>query len=335
MAIRNEDEYIFADAFIGCHVTSLMNRQDLIRLINCPDFTSSESLLREFGYGESKEVIEGDVEAFIRREQNKLFDVIFSNLTGREEMAPYIYPFDYHNIKVCIKSELLGITPDETYLISTGDINWMQMVAMIRDRNYEKMRPAMRDAVEEALDVYSRGGDPQEIDIILDKACYKDMADSVAESGSQFLVDYISMDIDTLNLKAFARLRNMEKPWSFFKKVFLKGGSLTEEFLVSVYEESYTQIADKLVSQDLKKALVDGGRDIDEKGDFVLYEKLLDNALMEVNRKAKFYSIGIEPIAGYWSAKEVELDNVRIILNGKLNGTDPDDIEELLRETYV
>lgn len=335
MAARNEDEYIFADAYIGCYVTSLMKWQDLMRLVSCPDLVSSESMLREFGYGESKEVLEGDVEAFIRREQGRLFDMIFKNLTGREEMAPYLYPFDYHNIKVCVKSELLGITPDDNYLISTGDIDWMKMVAMIRDRNFGTMRPVMRDAVSEAFDLYSRGGDPQEIDIILDRACYKDMADAAAASESRFLMDFIAMKVDTLNLKTFARLRSIERPWSFFKKVFIPGGTITEDFFVTVYEESYAQIADKLVSPGLKNALIEGGRDLEETGDFILFEKLLDDALMDENKKAAFVSVGIEPIAGYWFGKEAELDNVRIILNGKLTGSDAESITRLLRKPYV
>ena len=44
--------------------------------------------------------------------------------------------------------------------------------------------------------------------------------------------------------------------------------------------------------------------------------------LMDENKKAKDYLIGIEPVAGYWYAKEQEIDNVRIILNGILIGKD-------------
>ncbi|MEA4921909.1 MAG: V-type ATPase subunit [Eubacteriaceae bacterium] len=335
MAVRNEDEYVFADAYTGCYASRLMKWQDLIRMVNCPDLSSAVSVLQEFGYGESKELADGDVEAFIRREQTKLFEMIFKNLTGREEMAPYLFPFDYHNIKVCLKSELLGITPDDNYLISTGDIDWMEMVAMIRERNYDRMRLVMRDAVTEALDMYGRGGDPQEIDLILDKACYKDMADSVRETESEFLTDFMEMKIDTLNLKSFARLRIIDRPWSFFKKIFIEGGSLREDFFLGCYEESFSQIAERMIDGGLKKALAEGGRELDEDGDFILYEKLLDDALMEHNKKAFFVTTGIEPIAGFWYGKEGELDNVRMILHGKLTGSSAEDVTRLLRIPYV
>lgn len=105
MARRNESEYIFADAYICSYMKDLMTKSDLIRLANCPDFDSAESLLRDFGYGESPEVRMLNVEAFIRREQTKLFQMIYNTLPERAELALYLYPYDYHNVKVCLKSE--------------------------------------------------------------------------------------------------------------------------------------------------------------------------------------------------------------------------------------
>ena len=71
------------------------------------------------------------MEAFIRREQNKHFNLIYDTLPDRKELALCLFPYDYHNVKVCLKSEFLGITPDDTYLVSTGDIDWMKVVAMV------------------------------------------------------------------------------------------------------------------------------------------------------------------------------------------------------------
>ena len=335
MAKRKENDYIFADAFIGCYVRNLMKRQDLMRLANCTDFDAAEALLQEFGYGESPEVKEGDVEAFIRREQNKLFDMIYNTLPERKELALYLYPYDYHNVKVCLKSELLGITPDDTFLMSTGDIEWNKMMAMIRDRNYMFMPVNMKHAIEEAMDLYSRGHDPQMIDIIMDKACYRDMLRATEESGEEFLIGIVKLQIDLLNLKAFVRLREIGKAWSFFQTVYLDGGNIQEQFYIQSWEEPYSQVADKLIPYGLKDMMAEGGRMIKEEGDFTLFEKMLEDALMEYNKKAKYLSFGIVPIAGYWLAKEVEIDNLRIVLTGILVGASPEETGERLREPYV
>lgn len=84
MIERNPDEYLFADAFIGCQQAKLMNWQDLVRLANLGDFDAAQTALLEFGYGDPTETKqEGDVEEFIRREQAWLYEMIFRNMTGR------------------------------------------------------------------------------------------------------------------------------------------------------------------------------------------------------------------------------------------------------------
>ena len=335
MAKLKEEAYTFADAYIGSFVKNLMSMQDLMRIASARDLDAAESILQEFGYGEAKELHDGDVEAFIRREQNKLFDLIYGTLPERKELALYLFPYDYHNVKVCLKSEFMGTTPNDTYLVSTGDIDWMKLVAMVRDRNYMFMSSHMREAIMEAADLFARGGDPQEIDIIMDRACYRDMIEAAEENGEEFIIGMVKLQIDLINMKTFVRLREMNKPWTFFQKVFLEGGNIQEQFFISGYEEPYGQLADKLEAYGLKTVMAEGGRELNETGRFSLFEKLCDNALMAYNKKAKYGSFGIVPIAGYWYAKEMEIDNLRIILTGLLAGSTPQQIGERLRETYV
>jgi len=94
-------------------------------------------------------------------------------------------------------------------------------------------------------------------------------------------------------------------------------------------------VADKLVPYGLSQAMAEGGRVISETGEFALFEKLCDNRMMEFNKRAKYETFGIVPIAGYWYAKEVEIDNLRIILTGILIGSSPEQISEKLRDPYV
>lgn len=335
MATLKIDEYTFAAAYIGSHVSKLMTWPDLLRLASCKDLPACENVLQEFGYGEAKELYDDDIEYFIRREQNKLFDLVYDTLPKRDELALCLYPFDYHNVKVCLKSEFLGIAPTEDYLVSTGHIEWKKLVSMVRDRNLDFMTSNMKHAILEATDLFSRGGDPQMIDIIMDRACYKDMSEKADEIGDEFLKGLVSRIIDTLNLKTFVRLRQMKKPWSFFQQVYLEGGQISEQLFINSYEEDYAQLADKLAPYGLKTVVAEGGRELKETGNFATFEKLCDNYLMEYNKRAKYESFGLEPIVGYWYAKEMEIDNIRLILTGILIGSDPEKIIERLREPYV
>lgn len=334
MTIRTEDEFIFADAYTGCHAARMMKWNDLVRMAGCRDLASLDTLLRDFDYPDSKDIVNGDVELFIRKTQRYLYDQIFTGLPGREDLVVFLYPFDYHNIKVCLKCEFQGKPPDENQLISTGEIDWKVMVAMIRDRNYSRMRPLMQKATAEAIDTFGKTGDPQEIDLILDRACYQDIAKKAEETESAYILELVSAQVDIFNLKNLARAKILNRSWSFFKKIMLPAGSIPERFFLSNYEDSLPQIGDKLPDPNMKEALVEGGQHLEETGDFTLLEKKLHNALMAVTRKAENYTSGIEPVAGYWYAKELEIDNVRIIMNGIVIGLEPEEITDMLRDPW-
>ena len=335
MARRDSSDYTFAAAYIGTYVKKLMSEGDYDRLANAKDLVQAESILQEFGYGEAKELKDGDIEYFIRREQNKLFDLIYNTIPERKELAHYLFPYDYHNVKVCLKSEILGITPSDTYLMSTGDLEWQRVVAMIKERSYEFMPREMKEAVAEATEQYGKSHDPQVIDIIMDKACYKAMLRRATRTGEDFLINIIKKQIDALNLKMFIRLREMGRQVDFFKKVYLDGGNIAEGLFISSYDEPYNQFAERLIPYGFKTAVLDGTNSLRDTGSFNLLEKLLEDTVMEENKKAKYESFGIVPIAGFWHAKEVEIDNLRIVLNGLQIGIKPEETLERLRMPYV
>ena len=334
MAKRKTDEYTFADAYIGSCARRLMKRQDLMRLAACRDVESAEVIMREYGYGEAKEH-EHDIEAFIRREQSRLFNLIYDTIPDRRELAMYLFPYDYHNVKVALKSEFLGVTPSEDFLVSTGDTDWKKLVSMVRDRNYTFMTSHMKEAVEEATDLFSRGGDPQEIDLIMDKACYRDMLEAAEENGEEFIIGMVKVLIDAANMKTYARFRKFDRPWSFFQKVFLEGGNISGDFFINHYDEPYDQLAEKLAPYGFRETMSEGGKELRETGNFTVFERLADDVVMKYNKEAKYVSFGIVPIAGYGYAKEIEIDNLRIILTGISMGASADEIGERIREPYV
>ena len=64
-------------------------------------------------------------------------------------------------------------------------------------------------------------------------------------------------------------------------------------------------------------------------------EKLCDNLKVRYAKGAQFITAGIEPIAAFYVAKEMELKNLRMVLTGKLVGIPEETLKERLREAYV
>ncbi len=335
MSKNREDSYIFCAALIRASEKTLLPQAELMRAAEAPDFGSAMAVLSEYGYGDGK--VPERPRDFVRllvEEEKRTYDFVFSAVPEKKEIELFRYPKDYHNAKASLKSRFMGTEPDK-YLVGGGCFEPEVMVSMIREKNFMFMEPEMKEAVNEASEVFGKGGDPQEVDIILDKACYRQMLRASEETGSSFLTGYVKLMIDMLNLTTFIRLRQIGKPWTFFSKVFLEGGNVSESVFTGNYEESFQKTAEKLAPYGLSEIMEKGGAEVKATGMYSLLEKLCDNRKIEYIKDARYISFGFEPAVAYLIAKDMETKNLRMILTGKISGTPKETIIERLRETYV
>lgn len=335
MTRRKDDVYQFPCAVIRGNERTLLGKNDLIRVVEARQFSQAMAVLGEFGYGDGSALENPrDFEKVLREEQKRVSQLVFSILPEEGELSFLQAPADYHNVKVLLKAESLGISAAHM-LTAGGSVEPERMAALIRERNFIFLSQTMKDGVQEALDLFARGRDPQEIDIVLDKACYKEMWEGAQATGNEFLMGYVQLLIDILNLNALLRLRRMGKGWDFFRKVFLEGGTISEKLLTANYEESCQQLAERLAPYGFRDVLSRGGGLLEETGKYTLLEKLCDDLRMQYLRDAKYITAGPEPVAAFYLAKESEIKNLRMVFTGRLSGTSEEIMKERLRETYV
>ncbi len=327
-------DYIFACARVRANEKNLLTHDRLNIMAESKTPEDAMKMLQEAQYGDGGEVQRpSSYERLLLQEIEKLYRLMKEVAPKEESFRIFFYPFDYHNIKTLLKAEILGIDARGS-LMEGGTIDPSAMAVLVKERNYMGMTPHMRKAIEEAVDTHARTGDPQSIDLACDRECYADICQSAKKSGSKFVQGYVRLLIDSVNLKTFARARQIGQPWSFFSGAFLPGGDISEKTFVAGYEEPLQQFAARISSSPLARAAEEGAADIREKGSFTVIEKLCDDALMNYVKDAKYISVGIEPLIAYMAAKQTEIKSVRIILAGKLAGISSDLIRERLRETY-
>lgn len=304
-------DYIFPCVVIRAKEVDLLSREETLRLLDLRSVQEIMNVLAEHGYGDGKELEDPrDFEKVLTDNMKETYDTVFSTIPDEKELSFFKYPNDYHNLKVLLKAEFLK-TDASGLLIDSGTIPTDKLQDMLRRRDLSGLTVEMRQAVDEAIELFAKSRDPQEIDLRLDKACYKDMLTDAEASGNQFLQEYIRQLIDSLNIDSFARLKEIGKPRAFYKRVFLDGGNLDEN--------EVEQKAGAIINE----VTISG------------VEKYLDNQRMDFIRDALYVPFGIEPVVGYLAAKEAEVMNLRMILTGKLTGMDEALIRERLRGAYV
>jgi V/A-type H+-transporting ATPase subunit C len=161
------------------------------------------------------------------------------------------------------------------------------------------------------------------------------MYKTAQKNKSSFLMDYISSQIDLINIKTLVRVKAMGYGRELLKKVILSNGKLDYGFFNDVFDESYETLIERLAYKDYGKVVEEGISSYMKTRSLTKFEKLSDDFIFELAKKGKFVAFGIEPLVGYLMAKENEAKIIRMIMVGKINEIPNELIRERLRDVYV
>jgi V/A-type H+-transporting ATPase subunit C len=332
----NEGDYSYASGVIRAKEPRLLGNSQFARMLDSPSAEDAFKVLTEAGYGFGAGNNAGifAFEKLLADEMKKCFTLLSELAPKAEVIRAFQRRYDYFNIKVLLKAEFAGADVP-AILTDTGTISGDEMRRMIRERDYGGFTEQMAEAVEEVYDVFSRTNDPQAIDMIMDKASYRQFAADLRDIDSPFLWKIAEIVTDMTNIKMFVRARSLNKSWDFIKKLLLDGGTIPEDVYFKNSDRTAEDFAEDIRNTKYAEA-VKNGLELKRSGkNSSGLEKKLDDLLMGFIRSAKLVTIGVEPLIAYLFAKEAEIRNVRIIMTGKINGLPVDMIRERLREVYV
>lgn len=325
---------VFATAMIRSLEKRLLTTEQFYNMIDSGSIDDICRTVQEAGYGSDAEPFRPDTYmSILAQRENNLFDETLKLGKDFKVLDVLNLVNDYHNIKVLLKAEALGIDRSDI-LLNTGTIPAARMAELVRDRDRSQLTENMLKAVLEASDAQARTNDPQWIDIICDKYWFADMERVAEESGNKFVQGYVKAKVDASNLKTYVRVRTMGEAWPFFSDMFIPGGTIEPTTYQRAYTEDLNQFGAHFKGTLIYEAALDGRIDLEKTGKFTLFEKLCDDAVMHYAKEGKYVSYGIEVVFAYFVAKQAEMTNIRIMMAGKLAGTDPEVIKERMRETY-
>ena len=336
-AIKSKDtQYAYSVSRIRAIERKLLDKGKLDRMVEAKSPEEALKVLQEADYGnrDSDSLNIYEYENLLKDESKKVYSLLKEIAPEPDVFDLFLISNDYHNIKVILKSEFSGQDCD-SLLVESGSIPSHKLKTMVRDRDWTSMPAIMRAAIEECIQTYNKTLDPQVIDIILDKASYKQMKEISIKSGNRFIEDLVTLLIDLSNIKVFLRVKALNKSWDFLQKVLIPDGSINSTTFIQNLDNPLESFIDALKFTSLGEFLEEGIESFKTTGTLTKFEKLCDNLIMNYVKKSKYISLGVEPLVGYLMAKEMEIKNARIIMVGKINNISNEVIRERLREAYV
>ena len=324
--MANNQIYPYAVARIRMLERSLLTEKNYIQMAEARTPEEALKILFEAGYGSGNSLGVKEYEQALAQQLAKAYADVAELVSGQRFMDVFLLKNDYHNLKVLMKEDISGVDGSK-YLVGGGTVDVEVMKAAFRMKAYNTLPANMAEAVAEAYSVYGKTMSGQMIDIVMDKAAFKDMKATADNSGNDFVKRYLEYLCDLTNLKSFLRIRNMKKTFEMFTLVFVPGGTLgLDSFKTAFNAENLAAGFKGTYYEELCESMTKG---------FTAFEKKCDDYLMQFVKDAKYISLTLEPMVAYIYARESEVKTVRIILNSKVNNINPDVIKERLRDAYV
>lgn len=242
--------------------------------------------------------------------------------------------YDGHNLKTAIKAKR-GSGDVANVYSNLGNLPAAAIAAAVESGDLKGLPAPLAQAALEASDTLAKTGDPQAVDILLDRGILASMVQQAQAIPSPVVQKYVRAQVDIANIRAAVRLKRMGKNAGFLGKVLAPGGGIPVAAISEAYTKGYDAIFALVSSSSYGKALEPAYDTIRSGGSLSLFEKLCDNALVAVLDEVRRIPFGIEPLLAYLAAKEGETKAARIVMTSKLAGVPPQQITERLRDTYA
>ncbi len=329
-------DYLYGSANVRALENAIIGRDRIDRLLNTKNAGEAYQLLSEFGV----HVVRREEDGAPMREET-LLQILKDAYRRVCELAPdsealrlWLYPYDCNNLKAAIKAFARGIDP-ASMMFDFGTVPAKRIVEMVASGRFAGFPNGMLAAASEAADAYAKTKNPQVIDLILDRACYEDMARAAGRCDNAFVKKLVCVKIDLLNVMIAIRILRMkmgEAGRVLLSDAFLNGGSIAQDRLLAAFARGesevwawlrttqYASFAERVAASD---------------GSLTAVECLADNAWMSLVKETKFVPLGLEVMVAFLAAHEYEVKNLRILLAGKDAGIPTQTIRERIRESYV
>lgn len=275
---------------------------------------------------------EKDVESSLRALLSLAYTDVLGSVPSPELFTVFTYPYDCNNLKLAIKCSLKGIAPD-AFLLPYGTVPPEMLSEAIRKRSFSAFPSNMATAATEAFDAFAKTGSAQEIDLLLDKALFRDMRDSVAVNPIASFRTLLEIKADNVNILSAVRVSRLGGGYSFFERAYVDGGSLPPSLFKKAFEVGFTAFAEELSENERYRAIAEvlkrSSVSITEA------ESTADRIYYGFIRGAFSIQSGAETVAGFLAATEAEVKSVRILIAGKRLSKNAEALSGRLGGSYV
>lgn len=345
-----ETEYMYASARLRALENRMIGRERVEALCNAKTEAEVRARLNEYGIHVGEDAgtnISASDETVLLRVLQSAYEEVASCVPDASVFDWLRYPYDCNNLKAALKCHIRRLPDTETadLLFDFGTIPAADILTLVESEQpapelARRVPPALLEALSEARDAYAKSGDPRQIDLRLDRACYRAMLTAAAATGEPILIGWVQARIDLTNILIVLRVLRLElgaTAEQFLTEALLPGGGLEPDFFLVALGETGGE--DNLLwrLRTKERPLLENLVRRIEKTDRSLsaLETCCDDTYMELIRREAHVPFGVSVPGGYLFGWETAVRNIRIILAARRAGLSSAQTRERVRESYV
>ncbi|GAB4338265.1 MAG: V-type ATP synthase subunit C [Candidatus Abyssubacteria bacterium] len=327
--------YTYAVARINALSTKLLDRAFASRMLAA----SPPEILRLLGettYAESFAGVDSPVQLDrgLLRELTKTYDLLEKICPDRELMSLFRARYDFHNLKVLLKSRVTG-APHADSLMDLGGYSVGDLSVAVRENDYRWMPAHIRETALEALEEHGKTGALPAISRTCDRLMWQFLMRTALKHRNKIVIELFRESINMENIKAFVRVRQFGIA-DDFEKHYIPDGTYPLDFFMRHMDEQLGLFLEHLTGTEVERHIAAQGlRTWPEEKSFWRLELAFDNALLHRFWQMRMKLFSIAPLILYLLRKEAETKLIRTVVKGKLVGWSRTQIEERLRYLYV
>lgn len=334
---HTDTRYGFAIGKIRVLETKLLGKPQLENLLEAKDISGVLEILRQTEYGPVLKNLEDPLqwEEILQKYNKSIFLNLLKIVPEPHLVKLFLLKYDFYNLKILLKQKIFSISEEfiNPCLIDWGTVPLKLLADSINRENFSQLPPRINTALKNIWREVSSNKTPQLIDILLDRWLYHTLYHE-SKGRCVFLQRLFSTRIDLYNMTIFFSAKKFEQKKEFFDRYFLHHGTINRYQFEKFYEDSVPDIIEKLVTTPYFEVVEFALSTWAEDRSLRKLDKTMDDFITKLLSRARLKSFGIEPVAAYIWAKEMELKNLRLIIIGIQYNLQPDWIREHLRRIY-
>jgi len=316
--------YQFALGKIKVLEKRLPNKVDIDRMINAEGPQKSFQVLNDTDMSDN--LLNKSPQDF----ESVIYDDIIQMRNFIKEISPdenlfnlLFLKYDFHNIKVLLKSKIMDRKDYQENLISTGIFNSKDLEDFIINENFKSVPEGI---FKESLKRIIKINLLEKVDLNCDKEYFKLIINYSKSLKSLFIENFLKIEIDFTNLRIALRT---DKNAILF---YIPKGNLTKNQFLAINNNKEEIV--KYLKNFLTKSQEKFFNNFFNERKLWQLEKGFDDFLIDLMKNSRRSFFGPELILSYVVAKEIAFRNIRLIMTAKLNGIEPNILKERIRNVF-